>query len=92
MNWNTLTARIQKDEPSFRIFPNPFRSNIIVELPAGQLFDIIIVWNNLRQEVHKALLQNGTQYKIDTRSWQKGGYIITLVSKDRIARKKVFKR
>lgn len=92
MNWNTLTTRIQKDEHSFRVFPNPFRGNIIVEFPAGQLFDTIIVWNSLGQEVYKALLQNGSRYEVDTRSWKKGAYIVMLVSKDGIARKKVFKR
>lgn len=92
MDWNTLSASIQKDEPSFRIFPNPFRSNIIVEFPVGMPYDSIIVWNSLGQEMHKALLQNGSQCEIDTRSWQKGAYVVMLVSKDGIARKKVFKR
>jgi pimeloyl-ACP methyl ester carboxylesterase len=92
MEWSTVSAKFQKAELSFPVFPNPFRNSISIGIPSNQQFDSVIVWNSMGQLVHEELLQNRSEIEINTRSWQRGAYIIALKSGDRVARKKIFKR
>jgi hypothetical protein len=92
IEWSTVSANLQKAEPYFQVFPNPFRNSISVGIPSNLQYDSIIVWNSMGQLVHKELLKNRSEIEINTRSWQRGAYIIALVSGNEIARKKVFKR
>lgn len=92
MEWSTVSANLQKAELSFPVFPNPFRNSISVGVPSNRQYNSVIVWNSMGQLVHEELLQNRSEIEINTRSWQKGAYIIALISGDGIARKKVFKR
>jgi hypothetical protein len=92
MEWSSVSADVLKDEFTFNVFPNPFRNSIIINIPADKNFDSVTVWNSIGQKVHRESAKSRAEIEINTRSWQRGTYIIALESNDRVARKKVFKR
>lgn len=62
-------------QPNFKLFPNPANEYCIIELPNYLENKTVMVSNCLGQNVRSFII-SGTQFKLETRDWAKGMYII----------------
>lgn len=92
MLWQSLGLDKMRMERFINIYPNPFRHNLMIKLADPKPFDSIIIWNSLGQKIFETTANEMETIEIDTRTWQRGAYIVSVTSGSDIARRKVFKR
>lgn len=92
MQWQASGSESQMRSSQVSVFPNPFRNYLIIERIDSNQPVSVTIWNTTGQKIYEFISNDQRNIEINTRSWQRGAYIITIETGNEIIRRKVFKR
>ncbi|WP_274475728.1 T9SS type A sorting domain-containing protein [Mangrovimonas aestuarii] len=76
----------------FTISPNPVRNTLNLELPGNMDNTSVEIYDVLGKLVHSQFLGSSSQAELNVSSWNKGVYIVRLMSNDKVTTKRFIKQ